>query len=171
MKKILYSVMALAIAAMTFTACEDVPEPYPIPTADGGGGTEYTYEGNGTLESPYTCADAIHYVKSLGQAESEIEVYVKGFITSITDEFSAQHGTASFVMSDTKNGSNKFTFWRCLYLGNKKFANGDTQIKVGDEVNQRPRVVNITGIATRHLKNSDTWQILIRKESDIEIVK
>ena len=41
-----------------------------------------------------------------------------------------------------------------------------------DEVNKRPYVVNITGIATRHLKNNnDTWQILIRKESDIEIVK
>ena len=39
-----------------------------------------------------------------------------------------------------------------------------------DAVNKRPCVVNITGIATRHLKNSDTWQILIRKESDIEIV-
>ncbi len=145
MKKILYSVMALAIAAMTFTACEDVPEPYPIPTADGGGGTEYTYEGNGTLESPYTCADAIHYVKSLGQAESENEVYVKGFITSITDEFTTQHGTASFVMSDTKEGTNEFTFWRCPYLGNKKFANGDTQIKVGDEVIVYGKIVNYKG--------------------------
>lgn len=37
-----------------------------------------------------------------------------------------------------------------------------------DEVNKRPHVVNITGIATRY---SNTWQILIRKESDIEIVK
>lgn len=145
MKKILYSIMALAIATMTFTACEDVPEPYPIPTPDSGGNIEYTYKGNGTLESPYTCADAIHYVKSLGQAESEIEVYVKGFITSITDEFSAQHGTASFVMSDTKNGSNKFTFWRCLYLGNKKFVSGDTQIKVGDEVIIYGKVVNYKG--------------------------
>ena len=145
MKKILYSIMALAIATMTFTACEDVPEPYPIPTPDSGGNIEYTYKGNGTLESPYTCADAIHYVKSLGQKESEIEVYVKGFITSITDEFSAQHGTASFVMSDTKNGSNKFTFWRCLYLGNKKFVNGDTQIKVGDEVIIYGKVVNYKG--------------------------
>ena len=144
MKKILYSIMALAIAAMTFTACEDVPEPYPIPTPDGGG-TEYTYEGNGTLESPYTCADAIHYAKSLGQAESENEVYVKGFITSITDEFSVQHGTASFVMSDTENGTNKFTFWRCPYLGNKKFVSGDTQIKVGDEVIVYGKVVNYKG--------------------------
>lgn len=38
MKKILYSVMALAIAAMTFTACEDVPAPYDIPTGGGTGG-------------------------------------------------------------------------------------------------------------------------------------
>ena len=37
-----------------------------------------------------------------------------------------------------------------------------------DEVNKRPHVVNITGIATRY---RDTWQVLIRKESDIEIVE
>jgi hypothetical protein len=36
-----------------------------------------------------------------------------------------------------------------------------------DEVNKKPRVVNITGIATRY---SNTWQILIRKESDVELV-
>ena len=154
MKKILYSIMALAIAAMTFTACEDVPEPYPMPTPDSGGNTEYTYEGNGTLESPYTCADAIHYVKSLGQAESENEVYVKGFITSITDEFSVQHGTASFVMSDTKSGTNKFTFWRCPYLGNKKFVNGDTQIKVGDEVIIYGKIVNYKGNTPQYAQGS-----------------
>jgi hypothetical protein len=37
-----------------------------------------------------------------------------------------------------------------------------------DEVNKKPHVVNITGIATRY---NNTWQILIRKESDIEIVQ
>lgn len=37
-----------------------------------------------------------------------------------------------------------------------------------DEVNKKPQTVNITGIATRY---NNTWQILIRKESDIEIVK
>ena len=30
--------MALAIAAMTFTACEDVPAPYDTPTGGGTGG-------------------------------------------------------------------------------------------------------------------------------------
>jgi hypothetical protein len=48
MKKILYSVMALAIAALTFTSCEDVPEPYPTPNGGGGNAT-------GTL--PYTSAN------------------------------------------------------------------------------------------------------------------
>lgn len=33
-----------------------------------------------------------------------------------------------------------------------------------DEVNKKPQTVNITGIATRY---RDTWQVLIRKESDI----
>ena len=37
-----------------------------------------------------------------------------------------------------------------------------------DEVNKKPKKVNITGIATRY---SSTWQILIRKESDIEIAE
>ena len=49
MKKILYSVMALAIAAMTFTACEDVPAPYDMPS---GGGSS-----SGTGNLPYTSSN------------------------------------------------------------------------------------------------------------------
>ena len=37
-----------------------------------------------------------------------------------------------------------------------------------DEVNKRPLKCNITGIATRY---NNTWQILIRKESDIEVLE
>ena len=37
-----------------------------------------------------------------------------------------------------------------------------------DEVNKRPKKCNITGIATRY---NDVWQILIRKESDIEVLE
>ena len=37
-----------------------------------------------------------------------------------------------------------------------------------DEMNKKPRVVNITGIATRY---NSTWQILIRKEEDVVEVK
>jgi hypothetical protein len=108
MKKILYSVMALAIATMTFTACEDVPEPYPTPQK--GEKPAVVYDGEGTLESPYTVADAIKYAKSFGQAESDKSVYIKGYITAVTDEFNTNFGNGSFEISDTKGGGNKFTF-------------------------------------------------------------
>ncbi|MBR6195299.1 MAG: hypothetical protein IKQ58_07500 [Prevotella sp.] len=143
MKKILYSVMALAIAAMTFTACEDVPEPYPTPVP--GQKPVVTYEGEGTLEKPYTVADAINYAKSFGQANSDKAVYIKGFITAVTEEFTTNFGNATFEISDSKDGGNKFIFWRGLYLGNKKYSSGKTQIKVGDEVIICGKVVNYKG--------------------------
>lgn len=143
MKKILYSVMALAIATMTFTACEDVPEPYPTPTV--GPKAEITYEGEGTKASPYTVADAINYAKSFGQANSDKAVYIKGYITAITDEYTTNFGNATFEISDNKEGGNKFTFYRGLYLGNRKYKSGETQIKLGDEVIICGNVVNYKG--------------------------
>ncbi|MCR4957224.1 MAG: DUF5689 domain-containing protein [Prevotella sp.] len=41
-----------------------------------------------------------------------------------------------------------------------------------DVVNKKPKKCNITGIATRYASGSnDTWQILIRQESDIEVIE
>ncbi len=154
MKKILYSVMALAIAAMTFTACEDVPEPYPTPTPGGGGGSsEVTYEGEGTLESPFTVADAINYAKSFGQNNSDQAVYIKGYITAITEQYTTNFGNATFVISDAKEGGNAFTFYRGLYLGNQRYSSGKTQIKEGDEVIIYGNVVNYRGNTPETVQN------------------
>jgi hypothetical protein len=38
MKKLFYSLFALAMTAMTLTSCEDVPEPYNNPNNNPGGG-------------------------------------------------------------------------------------------------------------------------------------
>ena len=51
MKKILYSVLALAMTAFTFTSCEDVPAPYPTP--EGGEGGQELPEGVYVDESFY----------------------------------------------------------------------------------------------------------------------
>ena len=37
-----------------------------------------------------------------------------------------------------------------------------------DQVNKKPKKCNLTGIATRY---NNTWQILIRKESDIQEIE
>ena len=65
MKKIFRSFMAIALAAMTFTACEDVPEPYAWPEANNGG-TEGTVAGNGTETEPLTVEQAIAKASAAG---------------------------------------------------------------------------------------------------------
>ena len=67
MKKLLYSLFLMAITAMTFTSCENVPEPYDKPN----GGTEpptpsVTIEpaGKGTEADPYNVAAAMQLLKA-----------------------------------------------------------------------------------------------------------
>ena len=57
-KKIIYAVIALAVAAFTFTSCEDVPEPYNIPVS-GNGGTSGDDNAKGGVNNPYTIEEAL----------------------------------------------------------------------------------------------------------------
>ena len=100
MKKILKSVLAFTIAALTFTSCDDVPMPFPEPTVNKG---ETTYEGatgSGTADDPYNVAGVLQYISTLGSEESPDVVYIKGKILSITEQYSAQFGNGTFNITD-----------------------------------------------------------------------
>ncbi len=140
MKKFFYSLFAITMAVFSLTSCEDVPEPYNIPEKPGTGGEQGGEEelqgsGAGTLLDPYDCIAAINYCKQLGaDTESTENIYIKGKIVSIEEEYSTQYGNGSFTISNDGSNSNTFKVWRALYLGNKKYTSGKTQIQVGDEV-------------------------------------
>ena len=139
MKKLFYSLFAITMAVFSLTSCEDVPEPYNIPEKPGTGGEggeeELQGSGAGTLLDPYDCIAAINYCKQLGaDTESTEDIYIKGKIVSIEEEYSTQYGNGSFTISNDGSNSNTFKVWRALYLGNKKYTSGKTQIQVGDEV-------------------------------------
>lgn len=104
-------------------------------------------KGSGTKEDPYTVAGVIAYLETLGaDVNSPNKVYVKGKIASIKEEYAAQYGNANFDITDNGEvGDVKFTAYRILYLGNKKWATGDTQIKIGDDVVIYGNVVNFKG--------------------------
>ena len=95
-------------------------------------------KGSGTLADPYTVAGVKDYIDNGGEAA----VYVKGKISAIavnssnvSQEFTAQYGNAQFNISvDGTTTADQFTAYRVLYLGNRKWVEGDTQIAVGDEV-------------------------------------
>lgn len=157
MKKIAYSLMALALAAFTFTSCEDVPAPFDQPTDPSQNPTGEVIEpsGDGTAASPFNVAAAIKYVQDLGSdVESTSDVYISGTITAVTEEYGTQFGNATFVISDDENSSNKFTFYRGLYLGNKKYSNASaTNIKIGDKVVICGKVVNYRGNTPETVQN------------------
>ena len=77
--------------------------------------------------------------------ESENDIFIKGYITSISEEYSTTYGNASFIISDDMNGSNSFKVWRALHLGNQKYTTGKRQIQIGDEVVICGKVVNYYG--------------------------
>ena len=98
--------LMLAMAAMTFTSCEDVPEPYAWPTPSGEEEEEVvvTPTGSGTLDDPYNVAAAQALIQTLGADVQSDEIYVKGFISQI-DEVSEQYGNATYWISDTKGST------------------------------------------------------------------
>ena len=151
MKKLFYSLFALAMTAMTFTSCEDVPMPYDDPNKNPGGAeTEESVEpaGSGTAEDPYNVAAIIELVQGMeAGVESTENYYFKGKICAITEEYSTEYGNATFYISDTgtNNSATRFYIYRGLYLGNKSFAAGNEQIKIGDEVVICGKVVNYNG--------------------------
>jgi hypothetical protein len=118
----------------------------------GGGGGDTP--GAGTVDKPYTVAEALDAVKDLTWEsntvyESTDEVFVKGKISRIasggTYTEGGTYGNASFYISDNGAAENEFYCFRILYLGNKKFEAGQTDIKVGDEVVICGKLMNYKG--------------------------
>lgn len=158
MKKIYNILMATAIALGTFTSCEDVPMPFnnpldyqkPVPEE-----VVIDPAGNGTKDSPYNVAGALAYLATLeADVESSTDIYITGVVTSVSEAFSTQYGNAQFVISDNDEGVNKFTFYRGLYLGNKKYSNeSDVNVQEGDVVVICGRIVNYRGSTPETVQN------------------
>ena len=88
----------------------------------------------GTKNNPFDIAGVISFIDGGGTGE----VYVKGVVSEVVNAFEAEHGNGTFWISDdgTKHGDSlkDFEAYRVLWLGNKKWAEGDGQIAVGDKV-------------------------------------
>ena len=102
--------------------------------------------GLGVLESPMSPSQANMLAGGLGADEVlDQDVYIKGKIANIKYEFSAQYGTATFFIS--ADGKDEYTFqcYSVYTLENKPWVEGNTQIKVGDEVIICGKVTNFKG--------------------------
>ena len=108
----------------------------------------------GTLANPYTPAEAAAAVAGFSwtsstEYDSTDDVYMKGKICRIdsggTYTEGGTYGNATFFLSADGTGEGEFQVYRALYLGNKKFEAGQTDIKVGDDVVIYGKLMNYRG--------------------------
>lgn len=154
MKKLIYSMLALFCAAFAFTSCEDVPMPYDQPGEGGDDPIVIQPTGDGTVDNPYNVTAALEYIESLGaDVESEQNIYIKGVVVTVTEEYTTNYGNGTYYISDDGTNKNQFYVYRAMYLGNKKFTSGDTQIQEGDTVVVCGKVVNYKGTTPETAQN------------------
>ncbi len=146
MKKLFYSLFIMATAAFTFSSCEDVPAPFDIPNSSNDQPSVVVDPaGSGTQADPYNVAAAIEFAQQLETGEeSSQDVYIKGKVVAIRENYTTQYGNASFTISDDGTSKTTFLVYRALYLGNKKYTSGDL-IQEGDEVIICGKVTNYNG--------------------------
>ncbi len=114
-------------------------------TSGGGGGVIGTPSGSGTLNDPYNVAAITQLASSLSANGKSNDVYFKGKVSSIKENYSTQFGNATFYISDDGTTNGEFYIYRALYLGNKEYSAGAELIKEGDEVIMYGKVVNYQG--------------------------
>ncbi|SFG61872.1 hypothetical protein [Prevotella sp. KH2C16] len=143
MKRIFYSMIALAITAMTFTSCDDVPMPYNMPNfSETEEPVVVAPTGTGTKEDPFNISAANNYIANGGDANAT--VYVKGVISLINSIDTGQYGNATYYISDDGKTTTQLEVYRGFYKNGDKFTSED-QIHVGDEVVVAGKLVNFNG--------------------------
>nr|WP_294778867.1 hypothetical protein [Prevotella sp.] len=129
MKKFIYSCLFLAMAAITFSSCEDVPAPYNMPTENES--QKVQPAGTGTAADPFNVAGVEKYIDE-GGSESELK-YVKGKVVSI-EKFDASYGSMIYYISDDGTSTNQFKVYNGYAGPNRTKFSGADALKAGDEV-------------------------------------
>lgn len=143
-----------AMAAFTFSSCEDVPEPYTQPTKPDAGGTTDPNQ-KGSESNPYTVAEAIALIKA-GTAPSTA-VCVKGKITAVTF-FNETYSSLSYNIAD-EGSSDVIEVYSGKGKDGANFSSKD-DLKVG-------QTVVVKGIVKAFTKNDGTIVNEIDKNSTI----
>ena len=156
MKKFNY-LIAMAIAAFTFTSCEDVPEPFGQPINPNKEEIVIEPTGSGTEADPYNVAKVTEVTKAMADGDVKNDVYTKGYICQIDEiDITGNYGNSTYWISDDAEGkSGKYEVYRGVGLGGQKFNEaGATIIKVGDAVTIKGNIKNFKGTTPEYDQGS-----------------
>lgn len=159
MKKLYSLIAAFALAAFTFTSCEDVPAPYDDPSHNNKK-EEVGPKGDGTLANPFNVAAILQEGAKLDKGASTAEkVYITGTVTSIkTEDFKPDYGNITFYIGDGAAATKTFYVFRCKGLDGNKVTDVNL-IHVGDSVVIYGTVTNYNG--TIETQQNDAYIVSI----------
>lgn len=101
---------------------------------------------DGSVDRPFDAIEAKAMTIGLAANETSSDsYYIKGIISKINDPFSSRYGNATFWISNDGSEKNQFYIYRTNYIENRKWQEGDVQIKVGDEVVVYGNLLNYRG--------------------------
>jgi len=131
---------------------------------------EFVDNPKGTVTNPYSPSEIAALL--LNDTKIDEDVYIKGKVSSILYTFSANYGTATFWLSDdgvahgisadkkkTTDPANDFECYSVFYFGGEKWAEGNAQIEVGDEVVVVGKVTTYNGVAETSDKKAHVYSI------------
>ena len=101
------------------------------------GGKTATYditvvEKKGIATNPYTVAEAIAFIGTLGSATSATEVYVSGIISQV-DSYNSKYGSITYWISDNGTTESQMEVYSGLNIGGEQFS-AKEDLLVGDIV-------------------------------------
>lgn len=85
----------------------------------------------GTLEDPFSVADALLVAEETGSTATEEKYYIKGIVSA--GSIDTNYGNATFQLVDTLEDEQVFTAFRFKDVDNEKFTD-DSKIEVYDEI-------------------------------------
>ena len=132
---------------------------------------EFVDNPKGTATNPYLASELA--VLLTGGKTFDEDVYVKGKVSAILYTFSASYGTGTFWISDdgtaygvsadkkkTTEPAKDFECYSVYWFGNeKKWAEGDGQLEIGDEVIVCGKVTVYNGIAETSSKKAWVYNV------------
>lgn len=170
MKKFNY-LIAMAIAAFTFTSCEDVPEPFGQPINPNKEEIVIEPTGSGTEADPFNASAVLAKAKTLtADQTTDEEYYIKGYVTdppsytTFSYDISTSYNNATFGLADEKDGTPIFFIFRCKGLGGGDITNAEF-IKKGDLVVIKGKLANYKGESPQTAQNA-AYIVSINGEGD-----
>lgn len=149
-----------AMAAFTFSSCEDVPEPYTLPTKpETPGNTDPNQKGSES--NPYTVTEAIALIKT-GTAPSTA-VCVKGKITAVTF-YNETHKSITYYISD--DGKSKdMQVYSGKGLNGADFASKE-DLKVGQKVTILGKIMKFVDKNNNEIMEVDKTSSIVKIEGE-----